>query len=111
MTVWILAAASGLRPTASADLPPMMPMPMPGPIAPSPMAIAMPRSFTDCGSKSAVDTASVRVSIEIRGKRERKKLGVGGGRIMITVRHRCHLDECDGQKREDERLNESHEHF
>lgn len=45
MAVWTLEAASGFLPIASMALPAKRPMPKPGPIAPTAMAMAAARDF------------------------------------------------------------------
>src|SRR5438309_1548929 len=59
MFVWITPTASGFRPSASIALPTRLPMPMPGPRAPKPIAIAAPMNFMP-GSPIARRVNSIR---------------------------------------------------
>src|SRR6266540_3207290 len=90
--------ASGLRPIASMALLPRMPIPMPGPIAPRPMARPTARGVKSMGLRSSF-LLRARCLVGLVSFRVRFAVAVG----------RSQREEGDSQDREDECLYDSDE--
>src|SRR5438067_3809012 len=109
--------ASGLRPIASIALPTAMPMPMPGPIAPRPIARpapSVPYDGPSCSSRSKNMPSSSAWSASqpprTRGPRPRLMVAGGARRLvleLLVLGRQGH--ERQGEQAEDQRLHQPDE--